>query len=1103
MIMKKLYFLVMFLPFLAKSQTTYTSQTNGDWNTPATWNPNGVPGQLDNVIINNNVTATIGSVKCHNLTINSGGILNNTSSDFTVYNLATNNTGGIWKGSGQIEFGGPVNSTFITGGGDFSQQTGIWYFDGTPLSGTSTEIIDASVNILRNNTIYIFTAGWGHAIRILNFGNITMASGTIYNYGSFPDSWVQEAGSSLTISQAILINSRDSLIASANGNTINCSGSASYTIKNPVASTFYNLTLSGSGTHSLGANTVISNNLLMSSGTFDLGASNFSVTLGGNWTKNGFLNPRNSTITFNGVAGQTIGGTSSTGFYNLVLQGNGGETVSLSSNENVNNNLTISGGTLDCKTFQITGNAVGTFSMASGSSMLLGSTLATTNILFPTLFTSANIALNANSTVTYQTNGAQTVSNTPTYGNLIISTGASPSTKTPTGTPLNIGGNLTLNANSTLSQTTSTINLTGNLTDNGTLSFSTGNLNVGGNFSNNGTYTTGTNTVTLTGTTGQTVGGTSVSTFNNLTAQGNSNETVTLGNNQMITNNLLISGGTFDVSASNYSVGLAGNLTNNGTFNAQNGVVTLNGNAGQALGGSNSIAFYDLTIAGGAETVSLNTNESFSDVLTMSSGTLAGPSIMTLMSSAAKTARIAPILPGGGSITANFIVQRYDGRTVANYEVITSPVQSTTLGDWNTSNRTPPFYMSGVGGPDGNANGGYVSVYLYLESTNTYSAITNFASPGISYLLPQAQGIFLWMGNDLLSMSPFTYITHGVPTVGSVNYNVTKTAGQGNGFNLIGNPYPSPLSWSNFSASNPSLQSSYYLFEQDGSWHTFTNITGPNIPMEQGFGVVTNSSTSLSFFETNKSATDAALEREQPKEANSATFTLGNDANSFSCPTILSFGSDNVSNYNSTEDAIFIKSYIPEVPEIYSISGDNKNLSLNRLPEDENEVYVPLVAIGNVVANYTLTATDISTLPYQCVCLIDRETGNVLNNFSENPSYTFPISEVGQQKSFFVRFTKLSAGQSCNSLASVSSMPNISENIDIYSINSGAMVNFNLPKQENAVISVYDVMGQKVMEDITTNALDNSVMVNLPAKQQIYILRVTTPGGVTTKKLYY
>ena len=57
--MKKILFLaIMFVSAQIFSQITYTSATDGDWNSQFSWSPNGVPGAGDTAVIAHNITVT-------------------------------------------------------------------------------------------------------------------------------------------------------------------------------------------------------------------------------------------------------------------------------------------------------------------------------------------------------------------------------------------------------------------------------------------------------------------------------------------------------------------------------------------------------------------------------------------------------------------------------------------------------------------------------------------------------------------------------------------------------------------------------------------------------------------------------------------------------------------------------------------------------------------------------------------------------------------------------------------------------------------------------------------------------------------------------------
>ena len=104
--------------------------------------------------------------------------------------------------------------------------------------------------------------------------------------------------------------------------------------------------------------------------------------------------------------------------------------------------------------------------------------------------------------------------------------------------------------------------------------------NISNLFTNTGTFTANNSTVHFNGIINQNIPGL---TFNNLNLSGSST-TKTLEGAITAKDLNISSGATLDVSASNYTIGLSGNWTNDGTFASQSGNVAFNGSSAQTLG---------------------------------------------------------------------------------------------------------------------------------------------------------------------------------------------------------------------------------------------------------------------------------------------------------------------------------------------------------------------------------------------------------------------------------------------------------------------------------------------------------------------------------------
>jgi CSLREA domain-containing protein len=125
------------------------------------------------------------------------------------------------------------------------------------------------------------------------------------------------------------------------GSTIEYNGSAAQSL--PVTFiTYNNLTFNNPTTVTGGPATMdVNGNLQITQGTFAAGGA-LSITVGGNWTNNGgTFTPSTGDVTFDGGAGQAIGGTTATTFNNLS---NGNASGLAMNNDNtVNGNLALVG----------------------------------------------------------------------------------------------------------------------------------------------------------------------------------------------------------------------------------------------------------------------------------------------------------------------------------------------------------------------------------------------------------------------------------------------------------------------------------------------------------------------------------------------------------------------------------------------------------------------------------------------------------------------------------------------------------------------------------------------------------------------------------------
>ncbi len=929
------------------------------WGTATTWSPTGVPTIADNVTIANTHTVIINvSAVCNNLTIGQGT-------------------------SGVLAIGNNTTVRAVNVNGNVIINTGATF----------------SVNPASNTTHSISFPG-----NIINNGRINFAP----DGDSFCNTTFSKNGNQ-TVSGSGTLTAFNRLILNMGTSINNVLDIQTPTFTAPI------------------------DFLTLTNGTFKLSTTGTSVLTP--FTANATI-PQKGGLWLNSSPSTINNGGSLTMYGNITIS-NGIFNVGNAANEDLLSNggfLTTNGGTLNIagKYYAIGINNLSKFSITGGNVIVpsIGST-NTTIAPFQIAGAGSQFNMSGGSLIIPREGGtgAQNLGfvNTGTSGGSV--TGGTlqiGSAATPAGQVIQINsnfpvGNLLVNStNANASLLTNSLSVINNVTINtGTLTTNSFALSLGRNWANNGgTFTPGTSTVTFLGTLSQTVFKAGGETFNNIifTNAG----TKTLLSAITASNVVVNSGSNLDVNAANNQVTVRGNFTNSGTFNARQGLVFFNGTTAQSIGGASTTNFYNLTL-NNTTGANITNSENLINTLTLNNGTFnTNAQVFTMISTATNTARIAQIT-GTGDIIGNVTVQRFAPGGYTGWALLGTPISSgLTLQSWDDD-----MPISCVGCPDGYA--GMVSIYSYDETKpGTYDAFASYIPmTNITNPITQNKGYWVYLGTGTTATSPITIDVTG--TVRKFNNAIPLTRTNtgsvpDDGWNLIHNPYPSPIKWSSLRNGNPAVDNAIYGYNADLNGGTGASVSCVNgisspaigaggisdtIPMCQGFQVHCTANATLTALESYKvGGNPAFLKMNQTTQVASVQPLLRfylDGPTSFHDETVLYMESGATNNFDIEYDAIKMAGQDPNSPLIRFDNGTNE-FQINGIDYITSSFSMPLKTTTGHTGTYTISLANFNSFPTgACISLYD--TFNGVTTDLKTSNYVFTLNSSTTNARFIVNIT--------------------------------------------------------------------------------------------------
>lgn len=589
---------------------------------------------------------------------------------------------------------------------------------------------------------------------------------------------------------------------------------------------------------------------------------------------------------------------------------------------------------------------------------------------------------------------------------------------------------------------------------------------------------------------------------------------------------------------------LEGNFTNNSTTDAIDGVaytkIKLNGGV-QTIGGTKTSILGHVESAGtGAKTISTKQqisiltlngqNVTLSDTvrilgkLNLTSGTLTTAGKLILRSTADSTAMLTSIT--SGVVSGDAIVERYipGGTSKRRWRYLSSPVNvsgSIALSQFKDDIFVTAPAGSG-GGFDVNPFSSNASIRTYTESTSGAASLGWTDPTNISNTISTGTGVEVFVRGSRNLANP--YLNWTVPDNVTIDYigalntgNVVKSisfTSTGNttadGFNLIGNPYASPINWASASGwTRTNLNPWMYIYSAKTGTYNYINSDGVTmvgtdvdkstiVPSGQAFFVkATTTGASITFSESVKSTTTPFNFFRGISSKPVLKYSL-NYNNEKSDEALLGFVDSCSSNGSDISEAV---KFFNDKINVYSISSDNVAMAVDYRPAptliDSIRIAVWDYDSSNVqVGQHFLKFDSLSTIPQMSIYLIDKFLNTTTNLRTQN-TYSFDIttdaSSYGNNR--FLLVFDATTGISTNSLVN---------NITIYPNPANDVLNIGVSDvnilSKKSIISIKNLMGQEILHQESDNLKNIQNLDISHLSEGVYVITVNIGGGIVNRK---
>lgn len=361
-------------------------------------------------------------------------------------------------------------------------------------------------------------------------------------------------------------------------------------------------------------------------------------------------------------------------------------------------------------------------------------------------------------------------------------------------------------------------------------------------------------------------------------------------------------------------------------------------------------------------------------------------------------------------------------------------------------------------------------------------------------------------GYDVYMSKGASILMEGQFNSGDFVVNVTNTDGaevaEHEGWNLVGNPYPSVIDWDAVTGwTKTNINNAIYIWDKElQNFVTYISGVGVNggsnyIPPMQGFFIKVsnpgNGTLSMSN-EVRVSNSDSKLKFGGSEEALNIKLSSAD----FYDETIVRYTDEATDDYNIGFDAEKKFSTNPDVPQIYSQINELP-IAINSFGYQNDYIKVPLYISVTIKGVHTISIDGVIEIdPNKSIFLEDMETGDMIN-MRENNEHSFTTGRVSN----FNRFILHVGLQTDNNgdLTPVSITPETGSQLKIYSVENTLVIENEDNSHPVELVEIYDLSGGLRYRSNTKQF--GTINVNLEDQSGIFVVRVNKQLNYSSQKI--